>query len=1169
MPLNRTSLIEASAGTGKTYTITGLYLRLLLGINEHGEKITPLTLSQILVVTFTEAATAEIKARVRSRLKLLRDRLLGEKSDDEIVNSLFRIISEDGEQGILNAFKLLDAAVKSMEEAAIYTIHGFCQRMLKQHAFESNMAFNLRFILEQSTLIEQAVKDYWRSFVYPLPIEQTQRVLTYFKQPSELQNKLTPLLSKLNAQIIPVYTYQDALDANQRFIELVREFKKQCIAGEFISALENSDIKKNKAVASKKNLAKLSAFCSSDELEFSTGKSSFELWHSSVFEQEDLYKKGGKVFDHEILPLIDDIIDAQKIANQALPIAILGDAMAFVKKRLVYEKQQQQVITPDDLLTNLFSALKNDETNTLANKIATQYPVALIDEFQDTDAIQYGIFKTIYNSDDANMVMIGDPKQAIYGFRGADIFTYIQAKHEVQGDNQYTLATNFRSSLDIVNGVNALFSYHDNSFIFDEDIPFNAVNAKGKSEKSAMKDTQSPIQFVVYDSDGELISKSQGQAELATIFAARIAKQLQQGALQQTTIADQPIEAKDICVLVRSKHEANMMKQALQRYHVSSVFLSRDSVYQTELAYHLLNFLTALDGEYNESRYRGLLVGPLFGLSYQQVYALKDDPKQWQSHLQRLSELYDCWQQRGIMAMLETLVASNNLPSIWHTKDLPVDRWLTDYRHLAEILQQKQLELDGNKRLLHWFNEQLTSPHSEGAQLRLESDDDLVKIVTMHGSKGLEYPVVYIPFVLSFRDIDVIHYHHEEQYLVNLAPDDESKVLATKEQLAEDIRLLYVALTRAIHQLHIGLFHIKDGAKKKSGLKKTAFGHLLFNDIETDDATHWLSRLAEFSSVYPFMTLTKAVAEDDFVMPVKTTQHHEMSVKPFNGQIERNWRITSFSAMTKSGHHVDFRAGADDESHHLDWQQDEQLTDYSEFTFPKGAKPGSCLHGILENIEFNCFDDNQQDEQKRLPIVIEQQLNHYGIDAEWQDTTVNWITTILNSSLNAEGLRLNQLAPEQCLVEMEFMLPLKDLNIRVINEALYEMTDKHFSALNSQNIQGMLTGFIDLIFSWQGQYFILDYKSNYLGANGEDYHQENMEEVMASHHYHLQYLLYSVALHRLLKQRLKDYDINRHLGGVYYLFLRGMPSGSGVYYKKIDTQVIEKLDALFGDGSSL
>ena len=1182
MPLIGQSLIEASAGTGKTYTITGLYLRYLLGMQIEGELNTPLSVEQILVVTFTDAATQEIKDRVRSRIIAARDALLGQDPKDELIEGVIAAVDDKH-----RAFDLLDAAAKSMDEAAIFTIHGFCQRMLKQHAFESGVAFNLEFILDERDILLETIKDFWRAFVYPLNKERTDAILDVFAAPESLFAQVASILNKTNAHITPQINLDDVWQARDEYINRVPAFKRAVINQEFIAAIKGSGLSGSKTPARKGSLAALEAFCASEDLffEFGTSKYSFEVWSSENLSDAANYKKNQPLFTHPLLSQFDELAALNNTINQGLKIAIVQYASRWVKAAIVKRKQEQSVITPDDLLTNLHSALNGEQGDALAQKIAQLFPVAMIDEFQDTDPIQYGIFSKIYGQENTTLAMIGDPKQAIYGFRGADIFTYIGAKEAVQTEQQFTLGTNFRSSTDIVNSVNSLFGKHANSFIYNDAIPFNAVAAKGKKADETFIVDGKPataFEFNVFvdeaaDEKNKPTNKGVGQAHLATHFANKIVTLLEKAKQGTACIGNKPVSAADICILVRDRVEAQIMKKALSDAKISSVYLSRESVFSQELSHHLLNFLTALHGQYDESLLRGVLAGPLFCLSYNDIFALADDENKWQDHLNFFAQLGHIWNKQGAMAMLERLMSHNQLSAKWQGLGYNVERWLTDFRHLGEILQQKQIELEGTLRLLRWFAQKVSQQDGETVQVRLESDANLVKIVTMHASKGLEYPLVFMPFASGYRETKEALYHDKGKLVYDLSKNEDALQKAEQERLAEDLRLLYVALTRAVHFCSLGVYNIGQGQSSRLAIQSSALGHVLFSGLELSSSQVWRTHLSEFcvtnkAMSYQQFTSQTLLEQGTLRFAQSENSPQALSINSVTATIERDWRTTSFSALSFKKHTDHIEPGRSDEDHEKDEfaaQEDELPSPYS---FPKGAKPGSCLHEIFEQIDFTSPLEHPTNKEQNLDEVVKRALEKYHISESWQDVTEQWILDSLQCPLNANSrndLSLSKLAPSDCLVEMEFNLPLSSLSAPKLNEILI----KHFgftqSKLEFANVKGLLKGFIDLIFCYQGKYYILDYKSNYLGNTPADYKSDLLEQAMSSHQYHLQYLIYTVALHRLLKQRISDYSIETHLGGVYYTFLRGMPAGQGVYFKKLTQEQVTILDGLFSQGAML
>ncbi|WP_125778986.1 exodeoxyribonuclease V subunit beta [Pseudoalteromonas rubra] len=1168
MPLLGHNLIEASAGTGKTYTITGLYLRYLLGLVDAQSQTTPLSVEQILVVTFTDAATQEIKDRVRKRIVQARDALLGGGCDDALISALLAQVADQEA-----AYHLLDAAAKSMDEAAIFTIHGFCQRMLKQHAFESNLSFNLEFILDDSELFNAAVEDHWRRFVYPLDADKTELVLSHFSHPQALAKRLYPLLKRGDARLAPELDLAVVLEQRAEYQRRAAGFKQQLLNSDFFQVLRDSGISKSKAPGRPANIQALIDYCMGDDwyFEFGSSKHSFALWGEAQLSDPKNYTKTGKPIVHPALGWFDEMALLHQNVSKGLPIALLQHALKEVRALMSQAKLEHSLISPDDLLQNLHQALHGAQGETLAKKIAQLYPVAMIDEFQDTDPIQFGIFSRIYGTEGAQgLTMIGDPKQAIYGFRGADIFTYIGAKHQVDETRQFTLDKNYRSARRVVSAVNAIFTAQADSFIFNRDIPFIEVDAAGKDADNTftLDGTEPPaLQFnVLEDEDAPVTSKASAYPQLAEGFAAQIAQLLTQAQEGRARIGKRPVLAADICVLVRDRVEASVIKQALQKAGVSSVYLARDSVFSQPVALAVWQLLHVVHGSYDEAALRGVLAGPLFALNEQQIFALRTQEGLWQRYLMQFAQLKQLWYQQGAMATLESLLVDNQLVTLWQQAGYEVERWLTDYRHLAELLQHKQIELEGTHRVMRWLQAQCANPSYEGTQLRLESDADLVKIVTMHASKGLEYPLVYMPFATVYREASEVIYHENGELVLNLDADDNAQHNAERERLAEDIRLLYVALTRAVHFCSLGLYNLPLGRSKKPGIQQCALGHVLFDKDKITDAAQWHDQLRDLCSRHEGMAYEVLRIAPCVYQAQHTQETQLLHSRPVEVAIEQNWRMTSFSQLSYHETSAERPVGALDENHKIDLPEPSVIKRFTPYTFVKGARAGSCLHEIFEQIDFTAPHAPTRPDKLTLAEATQACLEKYHLDTVWQETVEQWILGCLSTPLNPlPELTLSQLSVLDCLVEMEFQLPLKRLSYTKLNKLIAQITGAP-SHLRFDEVQGMLKGFIDLIFVWQGRYFILDYKSNYLGDAAADYQADNLALAMSSHQYHLQYLIYSVALHRLLKHRLADYCPQRHLGGVYYLFLRALPDGAGCFFTQLDEKTLLQLDALFEAG---
>ncbi len=1152
------NVIEASAGTGKTYTITGLYLRYLLGLYEGGE---PLGVERILVVTFTEAATAEIKDRVRARIITARDVLLGQATQDALVND---ILNELPQEDYIKAFYLLDSAAKSIDDAAIFTIHGFCNRMLNLFAFESGTRFDSRFVMDQSDFITRAVKDFWRETLYPMDETKAREFMAAAKSPAHLLSQIQLLVSHPEYQVMPAWTMEEYANRLSLYKAEVADFKAQCVAANITSTLENAGLKGNKPPGNKKYLAALTEYLHNDEVFFSASKYGLEIYDNAELADEANYK--AKHTPIQLGALGDEMAShasMQKQLQNGYVFGIYNACRNYVLARLKADKESQSVLTPDDLLHDLHQALKAPNSP-LAERIVGQYPVALIDEFQDTDPIQWGIFSAIYQSEPQSaLTLIGDPKQAIYGFRGADIHTYIAAKETIAESRRFTLETNYRSDSPIVQSVNALFLKNPNPFLANDTIDYLPVNAHHGQSRLEWQGHKA-CEFFALEGEAPL-SVAAGNAKIAEHIADKIVTLLDDAKHGRALIAGNPVTTGDIAILVRSRTEAAIMKTALKKRAVQSVYLSRHSVLKTPLAKALYNLLHVLFIKPDEKRLRGLLIGPLLQQSADEVLALKDDEGRWQHWLMQFERLKQVFLSQGPMALVTVLITDFNAQHSAGDEPLDVARCLTDLRHLGEILERKSRELDGSARLIKWFAKAMTESDLDEASLRLESDDALVKIVTQHASKGLEYPVVFVPFGVSYREADDAIFNGAAGRTVDLSKTPDNLEKAQQARLGEDCRLLYVTLTRAVHYLGIGVYPVKRGRANQLGFMRSALGYLL--GLDSDE---WQSHLDAFCQAHADMAYHALPEEPDNLVLAENAQNHisnqALAVKAFNSKIERDWHVTSFSHLSRFGADhsqtsADIPQAAFDEHSDLDILSvaKDKNTLKTPYTFAKGAGPGSALHQILEDIPFADF--NHPDKEQAVQAHISGVLSQYHLDEAWSECVATWLSAVVLMPMQGQ-IRLADLTPSQCLIEPEFHLPLKGLNVARLN-SLIKRIYGYDAMLSFDAISGLLKGFIDLVFEWQGKYYVLDYKSNYLGDSPQDYQGDALMAAMQSHHYTLQALIYTIALHRLLQNRVPDYQPSTHLGGTFYTFLRAMPDGEGVHFHRIDDALLAECDALF------
>lgn len=1166
LPLRGERLIEASAGTGKTFTIGLLYLRLLLGLGGQNSYSRPLSVEEILVVTFTEAATAELRGRIRANIHELRLACLRGVSSNPMLMQLLQEIPQPAD-----AASLLLAAERQMDEAAIFTIHGFCQRMLNLNAFESGMLFEQQLIEDEQLLLRQATADFWRRHCYPLTLDVARVIVSEWSGPEQLLSTLRPWLQGESPSLrLPPADSETLASRHSENLARIAAMKAQWLAvgEEVLTLVGQSDV--DKRSYSSKNLPvwvnKVSFWAQSETRDYQVPAELARFGQSML---EEKTKKGNPPH-HTVFDAIDTFL-AQPLSLRDLVIA---RALVEVRAAVGKEKRQQALLGFDDLLSRLDEALQQPSGEQLAQAIRQRFPVALIDEFQDTDPLQYRIFRTLYVNQPAHaLLLIGDPKQAIYAFRGADIFTYIRARSEVSA--HYTLDTNWRSSPAMVNSVNQLFARLDAPFLFAE-IPFLPVQFAPPNQPLSLsidQVEQAALRFWLQPGEG--CSVGDYQQRMAQQCAADISRWLQAGQQQRAMLGKapnlRPVQASDITVLVRSRNEANLIREALNLLGIPSVYLSnRDSVYTTPEARELLWLLQAVLAPEQERMLRTALATSLFAFDASQLDALDQDARGWDELVDTFARWQLVWQQRGVLPMLREMMLERQLAENLLASENG-ERRLTDLLHLGELLQEAAAQLDSPHALVRHLAQQIARPDSQSAsqQLRLESDRHLVQIVTIHKSKGLQYPLVWLPFAAGFREADTALYHDRENFdaVLDLQADEQSLALAEQERLAEDLRLLYVALTRSIYHCSVGVAPLFRGTRKKEGesdLHKSALGFLLQRG-EAATAEQLGALLHDMDAAGTDVVLAEDMQAERW--QIEAIADSELGARSVTRVLADPWRVTSYSGLQQHSAHrlLEVMPNFDVEAAGEEEREEEGEAALTPHHFPRGAAPGTFLHELFESLDFP---------QPPSEEMLAQHLQQNGYPLHWQPMLSAWITRVLSTPLNAQGIHLAQVQSSDRLVEMAFYLPIdnvltaRELSALIAQDALSAQAPP----LDFRQVQGMLKGFIDLVFRWQGKYYLLDYKSNWLGDSHEAYTPQAMEQAMIDHRYDLQYQLYTLALHRYLQHRVPDYDYEQHFGGVFYLFLRGMDGSSpdnGVFHTRPTFDFISQLDSLFrGPGAT-
>ncbi len=1175
LPLEGTHLIEASAGTGKTYNITRLYLRLLLERE--------LDVQHLLVMTFTRAATAELKGRLADEIQRAHDFW------DDLDEPFYAALRARFPDTARVKARLRNAALH-MDEAAIYTIHSFCRRALTQEAFTSGISFQAAMEVDSSALVREALEDWYRQEAQKPDFEQ---LFDYQPTPEAFASVWEGTIK--GTETLPEPQVPELATVWEAFCRQWPEER------EAFASLNVASRRKAETRADWQAMQ--------DELE----RLSDLPWDGQipeVFGSRFLKDAFGSEKKRQAMPALYELACRIVDLRRARDAWWAWKGVTFAREHLAASKDRLDQLDFSDLIRRLRDQLESAERGPrLAQSLGEQFPVALVDEFQDTDPDQYAILRRIYGpaGEPGRMLcMIGDPKQAIYAFRGADIHTYLQARQDI-GERHYTLGRNFRSTAPLVDAVNRLFLSaeqdhpEEGAFLFgrgdDNPLPFLPVDAQGRREWLEV-DSSRPTALTAWllepdDPDAAGVGTAEYRDRMAAHSADEIVRLLNLAAEDRAGFRDgdggwRPLRPADIAILVRSGTEAELVRGALEQRRVRSVYLSdRESVYDSPEALDLWRWLRAC-AEPEQVRYvHGALATATLGLDYRELAALNRDERLLEEQVGLFRDLHHCWQRRGVLATVRRLLDHFQLPARLLAQP-GGERALTNILHLAELLQTAGARVEGELALIRFLQERIggTDREADEQVVRLESDADLVQVVTIHKAKGLQYPLVLVPFPCAARSVkkDDGSFSFQSPDAGNVVELDTQHTpaleAAERERLQEDLRLLYVALTRPMHACWLGVAAVYSG--RSPNLHNSALGQLL-GCREKTDTGQLAARLQPLAR-------DGAIAVDT-PPPVSTTvlqmgdRGADLSPaarcrEPVNRD---HWWIASYSALREtvagSGDTTpDARAapvpesareaialetGAEPARAHPRAGDDIHL-------FPRGAAAGTFLHDLLEWAADEGLARAAADADLRRQFL--EPRCHSG---HWQGQATlldRWLSALLTTPLPLDGdpIALADLTSYQ--PEMEFWFAVADTPVATIDQRVQQAVapGQARPTLLPGRLGGMMKGFVDLVFEHGGRYWVADYKSNWLGPEDASYSADAMREAVLDKRYDVQYAIYLLALHRLLKARLPGYaddpaaGYERHVGGALYLFLRGIdePTQHGCYVDKPPAEQIVALDDL-------
>jgi exodeoxyribonuclease V beta subunit len=1086
-------------------------------------------------VTYTVAATEELRDRVRKRLRnALEDLRLGHSEDDVVLKYL-----KGGD--ISQAIRDLDLAVQNFDDARIFTIHAFCQRVLRDHAFDGGLLFDAELLTDPAPLFEEAAQDFWRTQFYSGSALLPRLAMANRRSPAHWVDLLWQTVNHPDLVIIPLPEQQPAAkmakQIEAKLAEVAKEWSKSCAAIiRIISKDPNLSRAKNKNFPPEKVpliLADLREVCT--DFRLANPDSLLAINCVSRSEIERCTNKTGIAPRHHFFDLCEDFYRLTTRYFHQLE----HEFIAFARQELPRRKARLNVLTYDDLLTRLRDVLKSESGPTLLKALSAQYRAALIDEFQDTDSVQYEIFRQVFSTGQHYLFFVGDPKQSMYRFRGADVFTYLRAAS--QAVRQFTLGTNYRSEKLLLDAVNMLFSNVERPFLITG-IEYRSVSPPKKVRENFAElvetNPDGPLRFRLLKNADQPHTQGEAESQISCAVVADIARLEASG----SQLANRPLKFGDMAVLVRTNAQAADLQNLLRAGGIKSVLKSEESVFETKQAQEMLRLLEAVLEPKYDIFLRTALSTSLFGLNAAAILALDSTEAKWQSWLEKFLLYRTKWQDYCFIALFRQVLVDQKVRQ--RLIQYPGgERILTNFLHLAELLHRAETaERLTPNALCGWLREQMTNTArtSDEHQLRLESDDDAVLLATVHKSKGLEYPIVFCPFLWKAGDVknrSEIFFHdpaNGDRLTLDLEkkrpdPDDNDRI-AGQECMAESLRTLYVALTRAQNRCYVYAGEI-------SGFENSPLAHVLGSAL----AAPAFRALANTAGGAISVTTIDSPADQAFaIQPSRAPSVEQLSARPFSGTISASQMIASFTGLTAGRSEeaaeepdrdavepVETAVEAPGGIHHL-------------AGFERGLRAGVFLHDILEHLDFQAPEQIEQ--LVRLKLVT------HGIKGNGlREALCAQLRLLLKTPLKPD-LTLGGIPLGKRLSEVEFSHPiaslqrdqLQNLFVNHGRPTLPPEFAKSLGRLQFRPVEGFMRGFIDLFFEFKDRYYVIDWKSNRLGPQPSDYNKEVIQACMLQHSYFLQYHLYTVAADLYLSRRIPGYEYDKHFGGIFYVFFRGL-----------------------------
>ncbi|MEM1089119.1 MAG: exodeoxyribonuclease V subunit beta [Pseudomonadota bacterium] len=1147
VPLDGWNLLEANAGTGKTYSMCGLFLRLML---ERG-----LSHDQIVTITFTRAATGELRTRLLQTLLAARGHLT--EAEDAVSNV---DAAEDPVRQICRPFRgddqalqRIDRALRSFDLAPVLTIHSLCQRVLTESSLTSGFNVDATVVDQQREVLGDIVEQAWVDHLATLsgPLVAQLQSMDRRKLSGDVDRLLARPYAVIQApELSDPGELAEALLVARKKAADIWEADREAIVSVLRDAAETFKKTSHSPERVDHSLSVMPAY-----LRFGLGGA--ELRDVSRLSQEKIssgtLQKAESVPEHPFFGALDrcvtletTFVEAADLYRKNLPQLLLDD----VRRRLDDWKRANHALTFDDLVQQLHGALKDD---TVAKALVAQadgrYGALLVDEYQDTDPLQAEIFERLFGPMNVPVWRVGDPKQSLYGFRGADLHAYLATRAKTP--NCYRLVQDWRAQPALIDTVNALFSSTEQPFVLPA-IEFASAVAAPRTPLLLEIDDEPQSALTVWSVD-----TPGGSSRAAQSCASEIARLLSLADKGRAKLREgdalHNLEAQHLAVLVRSNAQAATMAEALAALGIASSRAGVESVFESAEAVELERLLHAVSQPARRERVAGALATRLLGFTAQDLYRWRNDEAEQDRWANRLRDWRQIWSDQGVYPLLLAVLRQVGVAD----RILPLPNGAAVMSNLLQLADLMESETGGGSHTLddqlRWLNAERQHPsRSEDRIVRLDRDSQVVPIATVHRAKGAEYPVVFCPFLWrsSRHPQSFVEVHEDGQLVLDFgtAQAEARGAEQRRERISENARVAYVALTRAQAACFLPW-----SVDARSGTPESGLSHLLIPEHADTfgmppGKRNYAALLERYLAGFQ-QAGARLVDEPERPLPRTAAPvyptHRDPATRP-----TRRWQVSSYSRL--------FSGAAQDRD------IDEQITtaaaplelpEGSIAALPAGAQTGLMMHDLLENLPgFNAGPEEVQ----RLAA---QYLQRYSLPLTYLDALASTVSLLLATPLGPDSMVLQQIAHHEELREMEFHLHTPQLEPAALWQVIRGSEPPAY--FNSQTVRGYVHGYVDLIVCWQGRYWVIDYKSSRLGVTPADYGVPQLAADVALHDYDFQYHLYLLALDRHLDRCLPGYRYEEHIGGVLYLYLRGIDSaGHGVHYARPDKEVVARLREL-------